>query len=112
MLEAAAVLLLFLSFALVHGAATGRFPVSGWKPGKGSVALLKVGALAAAAGGVACWSQVDNTTAALLVALSALSVAATLVVLLSPVFPRAMWALLIVWSLLVVLLLPLGGWRG
>jgi hypothetical protein len=112
MLETASVLCFFLAFALLHGASPGRFPLQGLKPSGRLRALLRAGALVAIAAGVTSWSRAENTTAALLVALTAFSVAATAFVLLAPLFPRTVWGLALACPVLVAALLALGGSHG
>jgi len=112
MLEAASVLSFFVAFALLHGAAPNRFPVKRSRPSRAVPALMRAGALVATGGGLASWTRTENTTAALLAALAALSVMATHFVLLAPLFPRAMWGLALACPLLIVALLALGGGHG
>lgn len=112
MLEMAAVLCFFCAFALLHGAAPGRFPIRRAKQNRSAFQLMRLGTLVALAGGVATWSRAENTTAALLVALAALSVVATAFVLLAPRFPRTLWGLALACPLLIGALLALGGGRG
>jgi hypothetical protein len=112
MREAAAVLCFFLAFALLHGSSANR--MSRWRARRSGrlPGLLRAGALAAIAVGVTSWTRAENVTAALLVALAAVSVAATAVILLMPLFPRTLWVLALACPVLIVVLLAVGGRHG
>ncbi len=72
MLEAAALLSLYLAFALLHAAASGRRAPGGPQPSIARRRAFQVAALAAGAAGVELWARADGPAAALLVALAAL----------------------------------------
>jgi multisubunit Na+/H+ antiporter MnhB subunit len=112
MVEAAALLSFYLAFALRHGADPRRFPVPRWRPTRGPLRLMNAGAAAAAIAGIALWTRAENTTSALLVAVAALSTAATAFVLLGPLFPRAVWVSVVACPPLVAILALLGGGNG
>jgi hypothetical protein len=84
MFEAAALAAIYLAFALLHAAAPSRHPA-------GRRRACRLAALACGAAGVGLWALAEGPTAALLVGLAALSVFATLIVLLAPVAPRLVW---------------------
>jgi hypothetical protein len=112
MRETAAVLCFFFAFALLHGASPTRRSLWPSKLRARLAAFLRAGALVAIAVGVASWSRAESATAAWLVALSALSVAAPTFVLLVPLFPRTLWGLALASPLFIAALLVLGGSRG
>lgn len=112
MLEAASLLSIFLAFALLHDAVPSRFPFKRSRASRVVFAAMKAGALAAAAGGIALWTRAENTTSALLVAVAALSTAATAFVLLAPLFPRAVWVSVVACPPLVAVLVFMGGGHG
>jgi hypothetical protein len=112
MVEGAALLSFYLAFALVYGADSRRFPARRYKPTRGLLHAMRAGALAALVTGVALWTWTQSLAAALLVALTALSIAATLFVLLAPLAPRALWSLAFACPLLVVVLTVTGASHG
>ncbi len=100
MLEAAALAWTFLAFALFHAGA------------RGGAAVARAAAPLSLALGVAQWSRVEDTSAALLVVLGALCAAATLFVLLVPVFPRATWGAALACAPAALVLSLCGGCHG
>ena len=112
MLEAAAVLSFFVAFALLHGAAPHRFPLKRAKASRGVFLCMRAAALVAAGAGVLLWSRAEDATTALLVAVAALSVVATVFVLFAPLFPRAIWASVLACPLLIIALVLMGGSHG
>lgn len=112
MLKAASVLCFFLACALLHRASPKRRALWRAKTSEKLPALRRAGAVVAMAVGVTSWSRAQNTTAAVLVALAALSVAATAFVLLVPLFPRTLWGLALVCPVFIAVLLVLGVSHG
>jgi hypothetical protein len=109
MLEAASFLSLYLSFALLQAASRrGLALVRTRRVSRVGLRLLALGAFVA---GVWFWSRAAGTTEALLVAVSALGAVATLVVLLSPVFPASVWKLALVCPPLILALAVFGAGR-
>jgi hypothetical protein len=109
MLELAALLCFFVGFAVLH--ASARYPISHRKPAAATLALLRTVALGATALGVTVFARSENTVAALLVGTAALSFAGALVVLLAPLFPRALWVSALACLPLVLVLLAVGSAR-
>jgi predicted anti-sigma-YlaC factor YlaD len=112
MVELAALACFYLAFGLVYGADRGRFPLKRWKPARLLFAGMKLVAALSTSVGVALWARVEGATAALLVAVTALSVAAIVFILVAPIAPRAVWGLAFSVPLLVLGLLLAGGARG
>lgn len=112
MLEGASLLSFFLAFALLHGAAPNRLPLKRTKAGRTVFTCMRTAAVVTAGAGVVLWSRTQNATTALLVAIAALSMVATVFVLLAPLFPRAVWALVIACLPLTIALALLGGSNG
>jgi hypothetical protein len=112
MVELAALACFYLAFALVYGADRGRFPFKRWKPARLVFAGMKLVAALSAGVGVALWTRSEGATAAALVAVTALSVAATVCVLIAPLAPRVVWGFALSAPLLVLVLVLTGGSRG
>jgi hypothetical protein len=93
MLEGAALLALYLAFALLHAAEPRRRPSSWPALAPAWDRRFRIAALACLACGTGLWARAEGLAAALLVALSALTAFATAVVLLAPVAPRLVWGL-------------------
>jgi hypothetical protein len=108
MMEIAALLSFYLAFALVHGADPRRFPARRWQPTRGALFAMRVAAAATTLAGVVLWARTGDMVEALLVALAALSVAATSFVLLAPLGPRALWSVVLAFPLLIVALALVG----
>ncbi len=107
MTEIAALLSLYLAFALAHGADPRRFPAR-WKPTRGLLFAMRVAAAGATVAGVVLWARTGGIVEALLVALTALTVAATSFVLLAPLSPRALWSVVLACPLLIAALALVG----
>lgn len=69
---------------------------------------MRVAAAATTLAGVVLWARTGDMVEALLVALAALSVAATSFVLLAPLGPRALWSVVLAFPLLIVALALVG----
>lgn len=109
MVETAALLSFYLAFALVHAADPRRSRVRGSRPAPGLSRALRLAAVIQAIAGVALWTRAEGLAAALLVGVSALSTAATVVVLLAPLAPRLVWSVALVCPPAIVALLLAGG---
>jgi hypothetical protein len=109
MLEGATLTWAFLAFALLHGAEARRRPSFLSRLPGGS---LRVAAVAALALSISTWTRVEGMAAAILVVLAALSLAATLFVLMAPLLPRVTWVLALASGPIAVALSLMGGHRG
>jgi hypothetical protein len=112
MLELAALACLYLAFALLYGADRKRFPLERSKPARFLLAGMQLGAVLSTAVGFALWARVEGATAALLVAVTALSVAGSVYVLLAPLAPRVVWGFALAAPLLALVLFLIGSSRG
>lgn len=112
MLEGAALLALYLAFALLHAAEPRRRPPSWPARAPAWDRRRRIAALACLASGVGLWAHAEDLAAALLVALAALTAFATAVVLLAPVAPRLMWGLAIACAPAAIALSLGGACRG
>ena len=112
MFEGASLLSFYLAFALLCGADPRRFPAPSWKPTEGWLRAMRLGAVAAVIAGVALWTRVGGVAAALLMAPTALSVAATVFVLLAPLAGRMLWGVALACPLLIAILALAGGSNG
>jgi hypothetical protein len=113
MLEAAAVAASFLAFAAFHAAEPRRRPAR-WRGAAPPwlATALRVAGAAVLASSVALWRSVEGATSALLVVAAALCAAATLFVLVAPVFPRLVWGLTVACAAATLVLSIAGGLRG
>ncbi|WP_437675084.1 hypothetical protein [Sorangium sp. So ce131] len=94
MVETASILAAYLAFALLHAARPERIPfgVAARLRGKRAWSAAARGLAAAAfALSVWLWSRAEAGPSAILVAFTALMAAASLFVLIAPVWPRAAW---------------------
>ncbi|WP_437293219.1 hypothetical protein [Sorangium sp. So ce426] len=96
MVETASVLSAYLAFALLHGARPERLPLviaarlRAWRAWRAAARVLSVASFSLS---VWLWSRAEAGAAAYLVPLAALLCAASLFVLLAPVWPRVVWGL-------------------
>jgi hypothetical protein len=115
MVETASVLAAYLAFALLHAARPERIPfgVATRLRGRRAWRVAARGlAVASFSLSVALWGRVEAGPAAFLVALAALMVAATLFVLLAPIWPRAVFGLALLCPPAIVALSLLGARHG
>lgn len=106
MLELAAALSIYVSFALLYAANPERLP-PGWVPGRRWGTSTRVAALGGVllAGGL--FSMSEGSSAALVV-LSALMAVSTVFIMLISLWPRGMWVLALLSPPLIVCLVALG----
>ena len=112
MVELAALLSFYVAFALLHASHPSHFPVRRWKPTRLQLGGLELVAALATVLGVALWARVEGLTAALLVGAAALSLTATLFVVLAPLAPRLVWGIALGGTALIPVLMALGGHDG
>ncbi|MGK3969795.1 hypothetical protein WMF38_32565 [Sorangium sp. So ce118] len=115
MVEAASVLAAYFAFALLHAARPERIPfgvASRLRGRRGWRVAARILAVAFFSLSVALWSLAEAGPAAFLVALAALLVAATLFVLLAPIWPRAVWSLAVLCPPAIAALSLLGARHG
>lgn len=115
MIETASVLAAYFAFALLHAANAKRIPFGilsrlrskrAWSPAVRAVAVVFF------SWSVWLWSRVEAGPAALLVVFTAFTVAASVFVLLAPVWPRAVWSLAILCPPAVAALSFFGAFHG
>jgi hypothetical protein len=107
MLEVAATLSIYVSFALLYAADPERLP-RGWVAGRGWGTFSRIAALGGIclAAGLFCMSE--GGRAALLVALSAIMAITTVFILLISLWPKGMWGLALLSPPIIVCLLAFG----
>ncbi|MGK3998763.1 hypothetical protein [Sorangium sp. So ce1024] len=115
MVETASVLAAYFAFALLHAARPERIPFGVASRLRGRRAWgvgARVLAVASFSLSVALWRLAEAGPAAFLVALTALLVAATLFVLLAPIWPRAVFGLAVLCPPAIAALSLLGARHG
>jgi hypothetical protein len=107
MLELAATLSIYVSFALLYAANPERLP-SGWAPGRGWGAWTRVAALGGVLLAVGLFGASGGEGAASLVVLSAFMTVTTVFIMLVSLWPRGMWALALLSPPVIVSLVTFG----
>ncbi|WP_433931244.1 hypothetical protein AB3662_43880 [Sorangium cellulosum] len=115
MVEIASVLAAYFAFALLHAARPERIPfgvasrLRGRRAWRVAARVLAFGFFSLS---VALWGRAEAGPAAFLSALAALLVAASLFVLLAPIWPRAVWSLAVLCPPAIAALSFLGARHG
>jgi hypothetical protein len=114
MLETASILAAYFAFALLHGARAERIPfqiAARLHARREWTAVARILSVVFLSLSVWLWRRTEPGPAALLVAFTAFLVAASLFVLLAPLWPRAVWALAVA-CLPAIAVLSLAGALG
>lgn len=93
MREMASVLAAYLAFVCAHAAGTGRLPPIGKWRGHRAPLALRIVSVAAFLGSAALWPREGTLLISILGASLSFFVSASAVILLRPLFPRAIWGL-------------------
>ena len=115
MIETASVLSAYFAFALLHAANPKRIPfsiLSGPRSSRAWAPLVRVVAVVFFSWSVWLWSRVEAGPASIFVAFTGFMVAASVFVLLAPVWPRVVWSLAILCPPAVAALSFIGASRG
>jgi hypothetical protein len=107
MLELAATLSIYVSFALLYAANPERLP-PGWAPGRRWGASTRVAALGGVLLAVGLFGASEGGGAAALVVLSAFMAVSTVFIMLVSLWPRGMWALALLSPPSIVCLVAFG----